>query len=338
MTGWELDSSERDAIQARDVLPLVFQSSTHPEESPSLTLLAGQPGTARERAIRTLIVDHDQAPAVVGADDLRAFHPRFAELSVASAPESLDAVTRATAVWMRDCIRYARENKRSLVLGGAFQDPAVAVATTERFAAAGFQTRVVIVASRRAESLLSVASLYLANAHAGKLARLVSREAHDRAFEATRALAEATVNSASVSRLTVIGRDGNSVFDAHRADGDAAFVGGVGALESEQAARLSRFDATQWLSELHHATDFALTRRDLPRGVTELLFELHEVALREVIPELYVPSDGKFVSTIERKTAARLSELQRSLPREQAVDLAAPVISPKSPERGGISR
>jgi len=208
----------------------------------------------------------------------------------------------------------------------------------ERFAAAGFQTHIAIVASRRAESLLSVASLYLRNVHAGKPARLVSRETHDRGLEATRALAAEAVNSASVGRLTVIGRDGDPVFDAHRYDGEASFAGAGAALEAEQSTRLSRFDATQWLSELHHATDFALTRRDLPRGVTELLLELHKVALREVIPELHVPSDGRFISAIEQKTGSRLGDLQRSLPREEVVDLAAPVVTPVGPERGGISR
>lgn len=338
MSGWELEARERTAILARDVLPLVFQDSTHPEDSPSLTLLAGQAGAARTRAVRALVVDHGQVPAIVGAEDLRAFHPRFAELSTGSATESLDGVTRATAAWLRDCIRYARENKRSLLLEGAFQDPAVAVATVARFATAGFQTRVVVVTSRRAESLLSVASLYLRNIRAGALAQFISREAHHRAFEATRALAAEAKQSASVGRLTVIGRNGNSVFDAHRGDSDAMFVGGIAALESEQSARLSRFEATQWLSELHHMTDFAMTRRDLPSGVTELLVELHEVAIREIIPELHVPNDGKFISAIEQKTAARLSELQRSLPREHLVDLAAPVVTPVGPERGGISR
>lgn len=338
MSGWELEARECDAILERDVLPLVFQHSIHPEDSPSLTLLAGQPGAAPLRAARALVVDHGQVPAVVGAENLRAFHPRFAELSTGSTAEALDGVTRATAAWMRDCIRYAREKRRSLVLEGAFQDPVVAIGTTERFAAAGFKTRVVVVASRRAASLLSVASLYLSNVHADKLVRLVSREAHDRAFQATRALAEATVNSASVGRLTVIGRAGDPVFDANRHDGEAAFAGAGSALEAEQSARLTRFDATQWLSELHHMTDFAMTRRDLPLGVTELLLELHEVALREVIPELHVPSDGKFISAIEQKTVTRLGDLRRSLPREEYVDLAAPVATPVGPERGGISR
>lgn len=338
MSRWELEARERDAILARDILPLVFQDSSLLDDSPSLTLLTGQPGAGRSRAVRALTLERGEVPAVVSADDLRAFHPRFAELSTTSAPEAFEGLTRATASWMRDCIRYARENGRSLLLEGAFQDPAVAVGTAARFATAAFQTRVAVVASRRAQSLLSAASLYLSDVRSGRIARFVSLDAHDRALEATRALAAEAERSASFDRLTVIGHTGDLVFDAHRADGNEAFLGAGAALESEQSARLTRFDATQWLSELHHMTDFAMTRRGLARGATELLVELHEVALREVIPELHVPSDGTFISAIEQKTATKLSELQHSLPREQVVDLAAPVAIPAGPERGGISR
>ncbi|WP_279072835.1 zeta toxin family protein [Microbacterium lacticum] len=323
-------------ILTHSVLPIHFPGESSSDARPTLTLVAGQPGAGRSGA--SSLLSRDTGGEILNADDLRAFHPRFADIAYAHTPEALDGITRATAAWMRDCVRYARENKRSLVLEGAFQGPALAVGMAERFAAAGFQTRIAIVASRRAESLLSVASLYLSNVRASRLALLVSREAHDRAFEATRALAAGTVESASVDRLTVIGRNGDAVFDAHHADGDAAFVGAAAALESEQSARLSRFDATQWLSELHHMTDFAKTRRDLLPGVTELLIELHEVALREVIPELHVPSDGKFISAIEQKTVTRLGDLQRSLPREEVIDLAAPVVTPVGPERGGLSR
>lgn len=338
MTSWELDDFQHDSILKRAVLPYLFPSREVEDSQPVLILLAGEPGAGRARATRRLITDHGPDVAVLSSEDLRAFHPRFSQLAPTSSPDAIEGVTRATAGWLRDCIRYARENKRSLLIEGAFQDPAVAVGTVARFADAGFHTRVVIVASRRAESLLSVASLYLSNVRAGTPARFVSREAHDRALEATRTLAGAAEVSAAVDRLTVIGRNGGLVFDALRSDSEDATLGAGAALESVQSARLSRFDATQWLSELHHATDFALTRRDLPRGVTELLLELHEVALREVIPELHVPPDGKFVSAIEQKTATRLSELQRSLRREEIVDLAAPFVTPLGPERGGISR
>ena len=93
-----------------------------------------------------------------------------------------------------------------------------------------------------------------------------------------------------------------------------------------------------WLSELHHVTEFAASRRDLPDGVTQLLVDLHETALREVIPDLHVPADGKFATAIEQKTVAGLVALRRSLPREQPVTASAPVLAPTGPEREGVSR
>lgn len=338
MSEWELEDAEREEILTRRILPLYFGDTPPPGEPPRLVLLAGQPGAGRSRATGSLIAEHGSDLAVVSGDDLRAFHPRFSDLVSARSPEAVEGIARATAGWLRDCIRYARENQRSLLLEGAFQDPAVAVATAERFATAGFRTRIVVVASRRAESLLTFASRYLRDVHGSVPARLVGRDAHDQALEATGALVAAAQGAASVDRLTVLSRTGQIEFDAQRADGEDAFRGAGAAMEAAQSSRLSRFDATQWLSELHHMTEFAASRRDLPRGVTELLVELHEIALREVIPELHVPSDGKFTIAIEQKTVARLVELRRSLPREHAVDVAAPVVAPVGPERGGISR
>lgn len=338
MTGWELEDAVRDEILRRSILPLYFPSSTPSDVAPSLVLLAGQPGAGRSRAASRLVAEHGADPAVVSGDDLRAFHPRFAERGHPLTSEARDELARATAGWVRDCIRYARENKRSLLLEGAFLDPKVAIGLSERFGVEGYRTRIAVVASRRAESLLSVASLYLRDVQASAPARLVSRDAHDRAFEATRTLVAAVEDAASIDRLTILKRNGQAAFDAQRVDGGDAFRGAGGELECAQSARLSRFDATQWLSELHHVTEFAASRRDLPRGVTDLLVDLHEVALREVIPQLHVPSDGTFTIAIEQKTVASLVALRRSLLREQPVDVAASVVAPAGPEREGISR
>lgn len=336
MSEWELGDDSRDEILRRSILPLYFPDPPATSESPILILLAGQPGAGRSRASSVLFEEHGNDLAVVTGDDLRAFHPRFAEMTVTRAPEAREALARATAGWVRDCIRYARENRRSLILEGAFHDPAVVGGTAERFAAAGFQTRAVVVASRRAESLLSVASLYLRDVRAGTAARFTTREAHDRGFDATRTLVAALEETASVDRLTVLGRDGLTVFDTRRSED--GFGGASAALVAAQSARLGRFDATQWLSELHHVTEFAASRRDLPREVTELLVDLHETALREVIPELHVPAGGKFATVIEQKKAAALVALRSSLQREQSVDAAAPVFTPAAPDRGGVSR
>jgi hypothetical protein len=73
--------------------------------------------------------------------------------------------------------------------------------------------------------------------------------------------------------------------------------------------------------------------------VTELLVDLHETSLREVIPELHVPAGGPFATAMEQKTVAALVALRKNLaPAVGAVDIAAPVVVPGGPERGGVSR
>jgi hypothetical protein len=140
-------------------------------------------------------------------------------------------------------------------------------------------------------------------------------------------------------RVTVLGRDGRTVFDASRPDTAAGFAGAGAALREAQSQRMGRFDATQWLSELHHVTQFAAAARGLPEGVAELLVDLHETSLRDVIPRLHVPAEGKFATAMEQKTVAMLVTLRQTLtaPRPP-IDITAPVIAPTGPDRGGMSR
>ncbi|CDK01638.1 MULTISPECIES: zeta toxin family protein [Microbacterium] len=337
MTDGDITEDQHREILRRDILPLLFPQDTI-GGARAFVLLSGQPGAGRSRAIAPLLAEHGGALAAVSGDELPAFHPAFRELSTARSADGARVLARASAGWVRDCIRYARENHRSLLLEGTFHDSAVATAIADRFAAAGFETRLVVVASRRAESLLTVVSRYLREVQADSPARYTSREAHDRGFDATRTLVAAVEDGALVNRLTILDRDGDMVFDARGSDRDDPFRGASIALAAAQSAPMSRFAATQWLSELHHVTQFARSRRDLPRGVTELLVDLHETSLREVIPELRIPADGKFATAMEQKTVANLVALRRSMQPAQQTDAAAPVIVPGGPERGGPSR
>lgn len=337
MSNWDLNDESHQEILRRDILPLYFPPAVASDD-PRLILLSGQPGAGRSRPTSQLIAEYGADVAALNADHLRAFHPRFLELAAARSPEASAVLSRATAGWVRDCVRFARENHRSLLLEGTFQDPSVATATAARFSTQGFSTRIVVVASRRAESLMSVVSRYLREVHAGAPAQYASLAAHDRGYTATRSLVAAVEEAASVDRLTVLGRDGRGAFDAQRAGATDAFAGASAALAVAQSVPMGRFEATQWLSELHHVTDFAMSRSDLSRGVTESLVELHAVAMDEVIPELHVPADGKFATAIGQKVSARLELLRRSLRTEESVNAAAPIPVPGSPELGGRTR
>lgn len=334
MTDQEQNAQWRDEVLQHDVLPLYFQDA-EPEDSPELVLLAGQPGAGRLRA--TAAADL-AGMAVINADELQAFHPQYARLRASRAPEDAAELAQTAAGWVAGCIRHARENRHSVVIDGAFPDPAVAAAAAERFAAAGFATRVVFVGSSRAESLLTVTSGYLQDVRARRPSAVVTRAAHNAGLEATRQLAASLEASGWVDRATIVSRVGRVTFDARRTEGADGFAGVSAALVAAQSERLNRWDATQWLSELHHVTDFATALRTMPDTVGELLVDLHETALREVIPGLHVPTDSTFRPMIEDRTRARLADLQQARIPEPAVDAAAPVLVPGSPDTSGPTR
>ena len=325
------DGSARDFV-AREILPLIFPEPTASVE-PVLVLVARPPGSIAAPVTGRLVAEHGPEIAVVNGDDLRALHPDIA----GGAGSSTDAVQADSAEWLRACIAFARENRRSLLLDGQFS-PAAALGTAGRFAGAGFRTRVVVTGARRAESLLSAVSLYLRGVQSGTGVRFVSRAAHDRGFEGARALTAALEESTAVDRVTVLGRNGTPAFDADRRDLDRPFQGASAALRAVQSERLTSLQSTQWLSELRRVTEFAATLRQMPRPLTELLIDLHETALREIIPELPVPAGSAVVATQERRSAAELVALRRSLVEERPADVAAPVVAPVAPDRGGLSR
>jgi len=330
----EVGREAREEILQRDILPLYFPPAPV-EDSPAFVLLTGQPGAGRLRAVLPAGLG---GMAVVNAEELQAFHPEYARLRGARVPEALDELARTAASWVSGCTRHARESGRSVVLDGVFPDSVVAAAAVERFEAAGFSTRVVFVASRRVESLLTVASTYLQDVRSRHLGGVVTRESHDAGLAATRRLAASLDEAAWADRVTVVSRGGRVILDEQRDPAGSSYAGVGAVLEAAQSERMSRWDATQWLSELHHVTDYAMSLRAMPDGVAELLVDLHASALREVIPELHIPTDGKFRSAIEERTRVRLGDLRTVLQPRQTADAAAPIVAPDAAELGGVSR
>lgn len=337
MTDTSVASAETAGIAERVILPLLFGKEAIGAD-PTFVLLSAQPGAGGARATGRLLAEHGDELAVINGDELRAFHPRFTQLTASESADAAQTLSDATAEWLRAAMVFARENRRSLLLEGSFANPGAAVGLAQRFAGAGFRTRVVVVAARRAESLLSVASTYLRGVQTGRPTRFVSRDAHARGFDGTRALIASIEDATAVDRITVIGRDGRPVFDVEKADREQPFEGASTALISAQSQLLTSLQSAQWLSELRRVTDFTATLPDVPRPLTELLIELHETALREIIQELPVPAGSRFIPGQERRSAADLADLRRTLAGERPIDAAAPSVTPTGPDRTSPSR
>ncbi len=274
---------------------------------------------------------------MVSAEDLRAFHPVYRELAASRSPDAARELSDATAAWVRACLAFARENRRSLLLEGSFTTPALVTGVAAGFADEGFTTRVVLVAARRAESLMSTTSHYLSEIYEGRPARFVSRDANDHAVEATRSLALALESADAIDRVTILGRDGSPAFDRTRAPDKS--IGGVSAaLVAAQARPLSSLQSVQWLSELRRVTEYVESLREVPRPLTEVLMDLHETALNEILPELPVPEGSQAARMQERRIAYSLAGLRQSLRVERPIDTSGPVATPTGPEVGGLGR
>lgn len=327
MTDLRLDDAALRTVFEETIVPSVFADHAV-VESPTLTLVVGQPGSGPGRAARRLLAEHPGS-AVLVPEGLRAFHPHYIELSRSRSDEATQILAEATAAWLRDGLAFARTNRRSLLLEGSFESARVAAATVELFRREGFRTHVVALGVPRAVSLLSEASRYLLSVLAGRAARFTDRASHDASFEATNVFVGEVEGEPSVNRLTVVGRQGGWVFDSPQAEGSA---GASQALVREQVTPLAAPEGMRWLSELRASTEYALAAQRLPAQVADTLATLHQIAIDEVLPRLPLPADSLARSAAETALTSRLHALRRAVPAERPpVDIATPSVSTSTP-------
>lgn len=333
MSEWILSESENQRLFDERVRPALFPAE--PADAPALVFAVGQPGASALRVSSRLIDGTNLA--ALGNTDLRAFHPRYLELSGSRASEAASVLNKSTSGWMRSALQHARTTKRSLLLDGTRSSADVALATMGMFERNGFTTTLAVVAVSRAESLLATASHYLLESRARRLANFTTVDDHDAAFEAVRTLVQTVEASPSVDRMVILGRDGSTRFDAIRDDSEA-FDGARAALENELNAPLAAPQAMRWLSELRSMCDYALASRQVARPVADVLIELHEIGLNEVLPGLPLPDDSQARPVAEANLRGQMVALRQATQVARRPDAPTrPVLTPPSPERG-ISR
>jgi hypothetical protein len=274
------------------------------------------------------VAAEDGGTAVVSAEDVAMFDARAVEMLRWRPLEAPEGLSESAAALIEQSIAYAQSAGRSLVLEGNFGQPTTVFAVAEMFADVGFATRAVVVASRRAESLLAATSQYLWQRQARLPARFTSRGNHQRAWESTRALASALAESRPVDRVTVIARDGTVLFDAERTNGELPFAGAANAVATTDDAPWTPRAAAEWFSELRRATDSARATRELTPPVADLLLELHRVGLNEILPAMPFPKGSTVVADQERRLAEELVDLRRLASASRRV--AQPTIEPSS--------
>lgn len=311
-----------------EIVPIFFPDRPT-SEHPTMRFIIGQPGAAATRGASQLSAG--RASGILSAMELRTFHPHYLRLSRSRSSEDARILQDSAAAWMRSALGYARTNKRSLILDGALSSPDVALATATLFARSGFETSVTVVAVPRPESLLATASKYLLDARGGRATRFTTLGDHDTGLVNSRGLVETLETTPSTDRLTIIDRQGAVLFDASAPD-SGSFAGALAAFDRAQATALSAARAMRWLSELRAVTDYALSFRQVPAPLAEVLIELNEVGRRQILPAISLPQDSRArphaEAALERHLVAvrQATQVERRTERRPGPSVSAPEV------------
>ncbi|MCC2028813.1 zeta toxin family protein [Microbacterium sp. YMB-B2] len=295
-----------------------------------MVLLAGASGAGAGRAIALVRRMHGGNLVPVSSEDLQAFHPRYLEPSFRASTAGQNELSRAAASWLQASLAHARENRYSLLLEGAFRSPSTALAVARRFADSNYQVHVVVAATRSEESPLSATSRGLREVQQRLQSQFVTPAENEGSFAYVDALVSASAADSAVDRVSVIGRRGLTVLDAHRTD-PTAMANVSSAFRASCSEKMSALEAAQWLSELRHMTAYAQSLRSIPPAALESLIELHEMAIRKVVPDLPVPPDSQVVPIQLVALRSSLAALKQRADRHDSPDIAAPVVTPSTP-------
>lgn len=321
-------ASEVQRIADEDIIPSLFPEGSG-SDHPVLVILAGGFGASPKRALRRSLEGSEAEIALISGSSLRPFHPEHSRQASASSAEAEARVDDAVADWLGASLRHAEGNRRSIAIDGVSNsDLAVALAT--QFRSAGFDTRLVAVASPVTRMLLATTSSYAATYLAGQVAPLFGRPD----VEASAADAASVVSAgegAGVFDRVMVFDDRGGVVDGRASE----------AFDSASRRVITGLEAAQWLGELRRLTEYAREQGQPSPGLVDVLCDLHELALRDVTPNLPVPRNSEVISIEEGRLAANLAGLRRlqtpATDSAPTTSTSGPVVVP--PDRGrGPSR
>ncbi len=144
-----LDDEALDRVYVDLVRPLLFEDLSA-SASPELIVVGGQPGAGKTAATVQAVRDLMRlggGVAYINGDELRPFHPQYAELVAADRSTAADKTGADVGLWVERAIQEAAAGRFHAVIETTMRQPNVVRRTSEQFTAQGFgfEMRVVVV-------------------------------------------------------------------------------------------------------------------------------------------------------------------------------------------------
>jgi cell filamentation protein len=253
-----LDDATHRQVYRDQVLPYIVREAS-PSPSPRVIMVGGQPGAGKSVALQhagASLIRDGGSYAVLNGDELRRFHPLYADLVKTDKASAADKTHADVGLWVEQGLKDAAERKLNVLIETTLRQPNKVAETVAAFKAKGFAVELRVVITHPEQSLQSIYDRF---AHGLTDSRSVPQFTphafHEAALNGMAPSLDAVAKE--VTRTVFVNRAGTTLFDSDTDKGQPSAA----------------------LAELRQA---ALPAKDLAR-ITERWTELRIALTRNVI-------------------------------------------------------
>ena len=178
-----LSDAQHQAIFDQHIKPLVFQRAEW-QGVPTAVIFGGQPGAGKSAAVEQASAEFAKkggAVRIIG-DELRAFHPKFAELMGKDDQTAAFYTDRDSGRWVEKAIDHARKSQVNIVIEGTMRDPQKVADTMKGLLEAGYKIDARALAVNERLSWQGVLQRYESQQMDRGAGRMTTKEAHSAAY------------------------------------------------------------------------------------------------------------------------------------------------------------
>lgn len=216
-----LSEIEHQRIFERRIVPALF-SGVQPAETPIAVIFGGQPGAGKSASLEAAVDElqiRGGAAQIIG-DDLRNYHPRYAELLSRDDKTAAFYTDRDSGRWVEKAIQHAKEQRVNLVIEGTMRDGAKVAETMTSLRAAGYEIDARALAVNERLSWQGVLQRYEAQRADRGSGRMTAPHSHRDAYEGMPLTLERIEREQLADRVSLYRRGGEAIYRNELTGGD----------------------------------------------------------------------------------------------------------------------
>lgn len=239
----QLEPKDRESIFEEDIKPTYLYDIVS-QADPVVVYVMAQPGAGKSANPDLVSSPPGRERLRIVGDDFKAAHPNYLVLLARFPRLAGELIRPVYQEWQSWAVAYVRELHGDLVIEISPGSAARFLDDVADFRAAGYRVELVVLAVRQADSRQGIGARYAeAIAQNNCYARFTSAHGHDQCYDVVPDIVEAVERESAVDSVTVVRRDGTTLYRGERGMGDQALLGAAEALRSERLRPYSEKEA-----------------------------------------------------------------------------------------------